>query len=86
MKLFYFNSSIFYFSCSELVTVDGRGSIRAFRQLNSDVGELHHESSLRSYYPREVTHVKYVKSHGIILVAGELYIGSDLNVNVSCGI
>jgi len=54
------------------VTVDESGIIKSFRQVNADEVKLHHDGSLRAFYPKGVTSVQYSESHSLLLVSGPL--------------
>lgn len=58
--------------------MDRRGTVKSFRQNMVDGMELHHEASLRRYYPQGITAVAYSKIHSVMLVCGILEGGSEI--------
>lgn len=71
------------FSYSELVTIDKRGIVKSFRQINPDELQFHHEGSLRQYYPCGISDAQYSENQGIILVAGHIIQESDSEVGLN---
>lgn len=73
----------------ELISVDGKGLVKCYRQTSADQFVLHHEGSFRRNYPRGINAAALVESHGLIIVAGNLEPDSSMNKqepNIESGI